>query len=118
MTGGYHSPTPLDSTELLVPGSGSWRLTTGLLPRPMDSIKIASVANTLFLTGVVIILHHTLLFCNFIMSGGWADEAYDEILEFRPDTEDWSLAGRMIEAREGHAVATINFEDVRDVCYD
>ena len=63
-------------------------------------------------------LLHTLLFCNFIMSGGWADEAYDEILEFRPDTEDWSLAGHMIEAREGHAVATINFEDVRDVCYD
>ena len=117
MTGGYHSPSPLDSTELLVPGSGSWRLTTGLLPRPMDSMKIASVANTLFLTGVAIILHHT-LFCNFIMSGGWADEAYDEILEFRPDTEDWSLAGHMIEAREGHAVATINFEDVRDVCYD
>ena len=52
------------------------------------------------------------------MSGGWADGAYDEILEFRPDTEDWSLAGRMIEAREGHAVATINFEDVRDVCFD
>ena len=56
VTGGMNSPDILDSTELLVPGSGSWRLTTGLLPRPMDSIKIASVANTLFLTGVAIIL--------------------------------------------------------------
>ena len=52
------------------------------------------------------------------MSGGWADVAYDEILEFRPDTEEWSLAGRMIQAREGHAVSTINFEDVKDVCFD
>ena len=64
VTGGYYNDDRLDSTELLVPGSGSWRLTTGLLPRPMDSIKIASVDNTLFLTGVVIILHFKLLFCN------------------------------------------------------
>ena len=50
--------------------------------------------------------------------GGWDGYYTDEILEFRPDTEDWSLAGRMIEAREGHAVATINFEDVKNVCFD
>ena len=50
------------------------------------------------------------------MSGGWADEAYDEILEFRPDTEDWSLAGRMLEARSRHAVSTINFGDVYPYC--
>ena len=43
-------------------------------------------------------------------------DLYDEILEFHPDTEEWILAGRMIEARGGHAVSTINFEDVRDVC--
>ena len=41
---------------------------------------------------------------------------YDEILEFRPDTEDWSLAGRMIKARSEHSVSTINFEDVRAWC--
>ena len=51
VTGGYGSGHYTDSTELLVPGSGSWRLTAGLLPRPMDSMKIASVDNTLFLTG-------------------------------------------------------------------
>ena len=48
------------------------------------------------------------------MGGG----IYDEILEFCPDTEEWSLAGRMIEARNQHAVSTINFEDVRDVCFE
>ena len=41
---------------------------------------------------------------------------YDEILEFRPDTEDWSLAGNMVEARAYPAVSTINFEDVQKYC--
>ena len=50
------------------------------------------------------------------MSGGWADEAYDEILEFRPDTEEWSLGGHMIQARYDHAVSTITFEDVNKYC--
>ena len=44
----------LDSTELLVPGSGSWRLATGLLPRPMAALGVATVANILYLTGVAL----------------------------------------------------------------
>ena len=51
VTGGKDYPDYLDSTELLVPGSGSWRLATGLLPRPMVSMKVATVDNALFLTG-------------------------------------------------------------------
>ena len=46
----------LASTELLVPGSGSWRLAAGLLPRPMDGVRVATVANTLYLTGGIVIL--------------------------------------------------------------
>ena len=38
----------LDSTELLVPGSGSWRLAAGLLPRPMAALRVATAANTLY----------------------------------------------------------------------
>ena len=52
-------------------------------------------------------------------SGGYTRNSpyqYDEILEFRPDTEDWSLAGHMREARSEHAVSTINFEDVYLYC--
>ena len=58
VTGGWVGGTggELDSTELLVPGSGSWRLATGLLPRPMDSMRVATVANTLYLTGRYIAL--------------------------------------------------------------
>ena len=54
VTGGWDSNTDyLDSTELLVPGSGSWRLATGLLPRPMTGVRVATVANTLYLTGSI-----------------------------------------------------------------
>ena len=55
VTGGedglYHY---LDTTELLVPGSGSWRLAAGLLPRPMRGVRVATVANTLYATGKII----------------------------------------------------------------
>ena len=56
VTGGMNSPDILDSTELLVPGSGSWRLATGLLPRPMRGVSVARVDNTLYLTGGIVIL--------------------------------------------------------------
>ena len=56
VTGGYDDYDYLDSTELLVPGSGSWRLATGLLPRPMYSVRVARVDNTLYLTGGIVIL--------------------------------------------------------------
>ena len=56
VTGGYDGNDYLDSTELLVPGSGSWRLAAGLLPRPMYSMGVATVDNNLYLTGDVILL--------------------------------------------------------------
>ena len=55
VTGGYDGHN-LDTTELLDPRSGSWLLATGLLPRPMDSMRVATVANTLYLTGGIVIL--------------------------------------------------------------
>ena len=56
VTGGSGNGDYLDTTELLVPGSGSWRLATGLLPRPMYTVSVATVANTLYLTGRIVIL--------------------------------------------------------------
>ena len=47
VTGGYPYT---DTTELLVPGSGSWRL-AGLLPRPLSGVRVATVANTLYMLG-------------------------------------------------------------------
>ena len=56
VTGGYYNDDRLDSTELLVPGSGSWRLATGLLPRPIAYMKAATVDNTLYITGGIVII--------------------------------------------------------------
>ena len=56
----------------------------------------------------------TLCWCQY--PGGYDGGYRDEILEFRPDTEEWSLAGRMMEDRDHHAVSNINFEDVREWC--
>ena len=56
MTGGWDYTDYLDSTELLVPGSGSWRLAAGLLPRTMSGESVARVDNTLYLTGGIVIL--------------------------------------------------------------
>ena len=55
VTGGYYNDDRLDSTELLVPGSGSWRLATGLLPRPIAALRVATVANILYLTGNIVL---------------------------------------------------------------
>ena len=55
VTGGWDYTHYLDTTELLVPGSGSWRLAAGLLPRSMCCMSVATVANTLYLTGTIAI---------------------------------------------------------------
>ena len=55
VTGGQDSNYDgLDSTELLVLGSGSWRLATGLLPRPIWGVGVATLENTLYLTGKIV----------------------------------------------------------------
>ena len=52
VTGGEDtSNTRHASTELLGPGSGSWRLLAALLPRPMKDMRLATVDNVLYLTG-------------------------------------------------------------------
>ena len=56
VTGGWTGSDYQDSTELLAPGSDSWRLATGLLPRPMDGLSVTTVANTLYATGTLVIL--------------------------------------------------------------
>ena len=60
VTGGSDSNyNRLDSTELLVSGSGFWRLATGLLPTPMTlmtAMSVATVDNILYLTGRFVII--------------------------------------------------------------
>ena len=49
-------------------------------------------------------------------SGGGDRGAEDEVLQFHGELEVWSLAGHMLASREDHAVAVINWQDVREHC--
>ena len=54
-----------------------------------------------------------------VSSSGGSDEnfvMYDEILQYEEDSEEWTLAGHMIEARVNHAVSVVQFDDVREHC--
>ena len=64
VTGGYPYT---DTTELLVPGSGSWRL-AGLLPRPLSGVRVATVANTLYMLGGSL-YHHGAPVSMFVFRG-------------------------------------------------
>ena len=53
MTGGQDGNYDyLDTTELLpLSGAATWRLVAGRLPRPMASMSLATLANTVFMIG-------------------------------------------------------------------
>ena len=95
------------------------RLLAGQLPRPLSGVRVATAANTLYMLGGQIVSSWRPC-TNLRFQGRGADsshEYYAEILRFQPDTEEWVLAGSMLQQRYDHASATIHFEDVRDVCF-
>ena len=44
------------------------------------------------------------------------DKYYDEILEFSPTSEEWTVLDNMMEARGGHAVSVIKADNVIQFC--
>ena len=56
--------------------SGSWRLATGLLPQLLSTIMRAACSD---------------VYSEVTLMVRW----YNDILEFYPDTEGWSIAGRI-----------------------
>ena len=56
VTGGEASIGNLDSTEVMIPGSGStiWRLISNSLPKPIHGIGVANVQNTLYILGALV----------------------------------------------------------------
>ena len=51
---------------------------------------------------------------NLYLGGKTASSYLYDILEFDPQTEQWSFLGRMMQVRGDHAVSVINFES--DLC--
>ena len=72
MTGGEDAANPRHaSTELLGPGSGSWRLLAALLPRPMKDMRLATVDNVLYLTGEMRNIRGVRGVCAFFFLAHW-----------------------------------------------
>ena len=52
----------------------------------------------------------------FNSGGSGASSTRDGILEYDPETKEWTQIGTMREGRHGHAVSVVNFEDYADWC--
>ena len=99
VTGGAASfNTYLSSTEVLALPEGRWR-EAGDLPSGRFGLRGASLHGVLHVTG-----GYT----------GSADTS--EILSWDPVSEEWAVAGSMIEAREYHGVTEIPLDAVTSLC--
>ena len=52
----------------------------------------------------------------FLGGDDYVGPYYDEILEFSPETESWTLVDMMREKRAAHAISVVNFKDFAEHC--
>ena len=106
MVGGQDTDGGLSSTEMFKIGDTKWTLLSSTLPFPVSGIRGATVHNTLYITG------------GTRKTDGWIDVYlfHNTILKFDLKTKRWTLAGRMKEDRNVHAVSEIDFTDVAEYC--
>ena len=98
VTGGgvYSSSTYVRSTEVLVLPGGRWR-EAGHLPSGRFGLRGASLHGVLHVTGV-------------------PGSSSAGILSWDAVSEEWGEVGRMVEAREWHAVTEIPLSTVTSLC--
>ena len=115
--------TLLSSTELLREGSKAW-VTAGQLPgQPRKMLRGVSVDNRVLMTGKEI--RHHYWDHDYSISGGHYEVAQangrsgrsvDDIVEFDPETGQWKEVGKMLEKRYGHAMAVVDWDDIKQYC--
>ena len=93
VTGGFTHLLTIDSTEILSYPDGQAWTQGGKLVTPRDRLRGASLAGV------------------FHVMGGWYNfettKYYDGVFAWDPVTKTWSKVGTMGEARNNHAIATI-----------
>ena len=100
VTGGWDSRySDLSSTELLKTNAVSWIL-TGDLPSPRHGLRGANIDQRV------------------IMTGGVHGDGLDEVLEYKPNTREWSLVGQMLARRSYHGVSVVSAGDIGMFCSD
>ena len=123
MSGGYayvdQDQTYLSSTELLREGSKAW-VTAGQLPgQPRKMLRGVSVDNRVLMTGKEI--RHHYWDHDYSISGGYhafgrSGRPVDDIVEFDPETGEWKELGKMLDERFGHAMAVVDWDDIKQYC--
>ena len=56
------------------------------------------------------------LHCVVLSSGGRSDADKNTILEFNPETGEWSVVGNMKETRRHNRVSVVSFVDYKNWC--
>ena len=111
--------TYLSSTELLREGSRAW-VATGQLPgQPRGFLRGVSLDNRVLMTGKD--PRHQYWDHDYSISGGYhafgrSGRPVDDIVEFDPKTGQWKEVGKMLEKRYGHAMAVVDWDDVKQYC--
>ena len=67
---------------------------TGPLPARMRSMRAATINNRVLLFG----------------------NARNPILEYDPETKEWTRIGTMMKTREGPGVAVVDYDDYKEFC--
>jgi len=101
VTGGWQMITDTDalrSTELYEPHVGSWVRSRARLPEPLYGLKGATIDNRV------------------LIFGGWDHGTHGLILEYIPEEHTFTEIGRMMEAREDHAVSVVQTSDFWQWC--
>jgi len=102
VTGGSTGTSVLDSTEIF--SDTVWKTVTAKLPLAVDGLQVATINNRVLSFGG---------YDGDTPSGG---NFRKEVFEFNPETETWSVIGKMKESRRFHAVSVISFENYEKWC--
>ena len=110
--------TYLDSTEILVAESKKWRF-SGKLPTSRWGLRGVSINNKIIIAGQCNnIKLKSLLYFLIIhdIKGGNSGSSkkgtpLNEVLEFRPQSEDWRQVSRLKFARRDHAMSVLKSFD-------
>ena len=113
VTGGYGDEY-LTSTEILTSGASVWT-ETGPLPSPRAYSRGVSINNRILITGTGKAKKDKTS-CSIVSGGFNKTSPLGEIMQFDPDSENWSMVGVMKNAREYHGISVVNATIVEEYC--
>jgi len=100
VSGGFTGSATLDSTEILDTSVGSWK-PGAALPSPIQRPTSITINNRVFIFGG---------------GGGDGSDAVGNILEYDTAGDSYKEAGTMVQARYGHALTVVHYEEFSNWC--